>query len=308
MKKLQYIAATAAAVSTLSALAAASAQTPSAKQSGKQSATQQKSSGIQILSGAAADNLVLESTGKPVDKAAMKAREEAEAESNRAVSEGEAFLKVGKTQEAIASYGDALAITPTDGLAYRRLAEAYTASGKLNEASQTFHKVLIEGFGPGVGNGVGGSADIWAEYALVLVKTNQAAEAVQAYNNAAYLLDYEVSGPEKGQPKVKVLLPEIIVGEASAEQIPYTLERLQALADTALAHEESAFGSLKEAQAHMQEAVSLYPDSAVTHYYRGEALLGPVHSAESKAEYQKAVELGDDKTAAAAKERMSVLR
>jgi len=203
-------------------------------------------------------------------------------------------------------YQDALAITPTNGLAYRRLAEAYTASGKLDEASQTFHKVLIKGFGPGVGNGVGGTADIWAEYALVLIKTNQPAEAVQAYNHAAYLLDYEVSGPGKGQQKVKVLLPELAAAPTSPEQVQYTPERLQALADSLLAYEQQGFWSDKEVLAHAQEAAKLYPDSGVTHYYLGEVL--PPSNPGQKAAYKKAVEMGDDATVAAAKERLGVSR
>jgi tetratricopeptide (TPR) repeat protein len=107
---------------------------------------------------------------------------------------------------------------------------------------------------------------------------------------------------------MKVLLPELAAEPTSPEQVQYTPERLQALADTALAHEEKGFGSDKEAYAHTQEAVKLYPDSPVTHYYRGEVLLGPVHSAEAKAEYQKAVELGDDATVAAAKKRIEQFR
>ncbi len=55
--------------------------------------------------------------------------------------------------------------------------------------------------------------------------------------------------------------------------------------------------------AHMQEAVKLYPDSAVTHYYLGEAF--PTRTPEQKAAYQKAAELGDERTVAAAKERLT---
>jgi tetratricopeptide (TPR) repeat protein len=88
--------------------------------------------------------------------------------------------------------------------------------------------------------------------------------------------------------------------------VQYTPEHLQALADTALAHEEKGFGLNKEAIAHMNEAVKLYPDSAVTHYYLGEAF--PSRTPEQKAAYQKAAELGDDRTVAAAKERLIPFR
>ncbi len=329
MRKLQCITATAAAVSALSTFAGTLAQTPSPQHSGKPSATQRKPAGIHILSGAAADNVVLESTGKPVDKAAIKAREEREAAADQTVSEGEAYLKAGNIQAAIISYKAALDISPTDGLAYRRLAEAYSTTGKADEASRAFHKFLVEGFGPGNGNGgVGDTADEWAEYALVLVKTGQSAEAIRCYNHAASLLDFEGSKDNGGKPALKVLFPEIVLGDALPEQVEYTPERLQALADTALAHEEMGFGSNKETIAHMKEASKLYPDSAAVQYYLGEALSrsyyvfldsSPKDKAATWAAYQedkkatavaykKAAELGNDATIAAAKERLGASR
>jgi tetratricopeptide (TPR) repeat protein len=223
-----------------------------------------------------------------------------------AILHGENLLKSGHATDAVAEFQNALVYVPDDGLAYQRLAEAYTTAGKLDQASRAFHKVLVEGFGPGVGNGVGGNADVWAEYSLVLIKTNRPAEAIQMYNRAAYLLDYEDSQYHDGNPTLKVLLPEVVLGNALPGQVQYTPEHLQALADTALAHEEIGLETGKEAIAHMKEAVTLYPTSAVTYYYLGEVL--PSRTLEQKAAYQKAAELGDDRTAAAAKERLAVLR
>ena len=221
------------------------------------------------------------------------------------IAQGEALMKAGDLDAAIEVFQQMIASEPVDGLAYRRLAEAYVADSKLPKASQVFHKLLVEGFGPGIGVGAGG-ADVWAEYALVLAKTNQPAEAAQMYNHAAYLLDYEDADSHNGQPTLKVLLPEVAMEPTSPEQVPYTPEHLQALADTALSHEEMGLEHGKEAIAHMQEAVTLYPDSAVTHYYLGEVL--PSRTPEQKAAYQKAAELGDDRTIAAAKERLTQLR
>jgi tetratricopeptide (TPR) repeat protein len=222
------------------------------------------------------------------------------------IAHGEALMKVGDLSGAEDAFQQMIASEPVDGLAYRRLAEAYVADGKLPEASQAFHKFLVEGFGPGTNGGVVDDASEWAEYALVLAKTNQPAEAVQMYNHAAYLLDYEDSDSHGGQPTLKVLLPEVAMRPTSPEQVAYTPEHLQALADTALAHEEMGLEHGKEAMAHMKEAVTLYPTSAVTHYYLGEAF--PSRTPEQKAAYQKAAELGDERTAAAAKERLAVLR
>ena len=304
MKKSCFIV-TGATLSALVALAGASAQTPSSPQPAKPSANQRLPEGVKSLSGAAADDLIIDATGDTgVDKAAVKAREERYAAASQIVSEGESLLKQGRVNDAIASYKAALDITPDDGLAYQRMGEAYMAAGKWPEANRAFHKFLVEGFGEGNG-GVVNTPDEWAEYALVLAKTNQRAEAVQAYNHAAYLLDYEVAGPEKGRSKAKVLLPELSAEPTAPEQVQYTPERLQALADTALAHEEIGLENGQKAIAHMKEAVTLYPDSAAVHYYLGEVL--PSRTPEQKAAYKKAAELGDDATVAAAKERLAVL-
>ncbi len=245
--------------------------------------------------------------GTPAQRAAEAAVEAVKSQKWQAdIARGEALMKAGDLDGAVAAFQQMITYDPNDGLAYRRMAEAYAAAGKLPEASRAFHKFLVEGFGPGTNGGVGDDASEWAEYALVLVKTGQPAEAVRCYNHAASLLDFEDSENHGGKPFLKVLLPELAAEPTSPEQVQYTPERLQALADTALAHEEKGFGSFKEALAHMKEATKLYPNSAVTHYYLGEAF--PSRTPEQKAAYQKAAELGDDRTAAAAKGRLAVFR
>ena len=253
---------------------------------------------------------------------------EASENSNDAILQGEALLRQGHVNDAVAQYQSALNYEPDNGLAYQRLAEAYLVTNKLDQASQAFHKVLIEGFGPGHGSGVEGNTDIWAEYALVLVKTHQPAEAIQSYNHAASLLDYEDSENHGGKPSLKVLFPEVVIGDALPKQIPYTPERLQALANILLAHMQSGFWSYKEIKAHAQEAARLYPDSAPVQYYLAEALSGSryavldspakdkaaaqaAYEEDKKGEvaaYQKAADLGDEATAAAAKEWLKVPR
>lgn len=223
------------------------------------------------------------------------------------IARGEALMKAGDLNGAVDAFQQMIAYDPNDGLAYRRMAEAYAAAGKLPEASRAFHKFLVEGFGPGTNGGVGDDADEWAEYALVLVKTGQPAKAVQCYNHAASLLDFEDSENHGGKPYLKVLFPEVVTGDMLPVQVSYTPERLEAFADAVLAYEEIGFGSDKEAIAHMQEAVKLYPESPVTHYYQGEVLLRAGKPGAKEA-YQQAADLGDEATAAAAKERLKVLR
>ena len=241
-----------------------------------------------------------------------------------AILHGEDLLKSGHVSGAVAEFQHALDYVPTDGLAYQRLAEAYITLGKSSLASQAFHKALIED----AGSGIGGNADVWAEYALMLAKTNQPVEAIQMYNHAAYLLDYEDSQYHNGQPTLKVLFPEVVMGDSLPGQVAYTPERLQALADALLAHTQQGFWSYKEIKAHAEEAVKLYPDSAPVQYYLGEALYGSYYAVldssvkdkaaaraafqeDKKGEveaYQKAAELGDDATVAAAKEQLKRLR
>ena len=110
------------------------------------------------------------------------------------------------------------------------------ACGKLEEASQNFHKILVEGFGPGIPSGVSGNQEVWAEYALVLVKTKRHADALRAYNRAALIADYEIdqNDPSKLNAHLTVMFPEIVTGDARLDQVQYTPERLQALTDILL--------------------------------------------------------------------------
>lgn len=245
--------------------------------------------------------------GSPSQRAAEAAVEAVKTRKWMAdIAHGEALMKAGDLNGAVGAFQEVIAYMPNDGLAYQRMAEAYAAAGKLPEASWAFHKFLVEGFGPGTNGGVGDNATEWAEYAVVLGKTGQPAEAIRCYNHAASLLDFEDSENHGGKPHLKVVFPELAAEPTSPEQVGYTPERLQALADSLLAYEQQGFWSDKEVLAHAQEAAKLYPASAVTHYYLGEVL--PPSSPDKKAAYQKAAELGNNATVAAAKERLGASR
>ena len=267
--------------------------------------------------------------GTPAQRAAEAAVEAVKSEKRQQdIACGEAQMKAGDLSGAVGTFQQLIDCDPNDGLAYRRMAEAYTAAGKLPEASLAFHKVLVDSFGPGTGNGVGDTADEWAEYALVLVKTGQPAEAIRCYNHAASLLDFEDSEIHGGKPALKVLFPEVVLGDPLPEQVPYTPEHLQALADILLAHTQSGFWSYKEIKAHAQEAAKLYPESAPVQYYLGQALSGSryavldspakdkaaaqtAYEEDKKAEaaaYRKAIALGDEATVEAAKGWLKVPR
>ncbi len=245
----------------------------------------------------------------PATKAQIQQVMEKEDEAFNLVKTGDAFAQSGDWRNAQSQYQQALGLSPEHGLghqlalygliAYCR-ATGDTAKG-LDYSRQAIyhHGSAAEGF-------FENNTEKLMQFALLLNKTGQSAEATTVYNHAAYALDYQDSQYNGGKPHLKVLLPEVTVAPTLPTQVQYTSERLQALADTALAHEDMGFGSNKEAMTHMQEAVKLYPDSAVTHYYLGEAF--PSRTPEQKAAYQKAAELGDDRTIAAAKERLGISR
>ena len=92
---------------------------------------------------------------------------------------------------------------------------------------------------------------------------------------------------------------------ASPDALPYTPQRLQAMARVAIAIERGSFGS-KEAVTQAQEATRLYPESPVTNFYLGEQL-NLKQKKGAKEAYTKVATLGDDKVIAVAQERLKDL-
>ena len=139
------------------------------------------------------------------------------------------------------------------------------------------------------------------EFVLLLSKAGQKQEALAVYHRAAHLLNYQDADTNGGKPYLKVLLPKF---DGSPSAIPYTPQRLQAMARVAISIEEGAFGS-KDALPQVQEAVRLYPDSPITYFYLGKQL-DLMQKKGAKEAYQKAAALGDDKIMAAAQEELKV--
>ncbi len=236
--------------------------------------------------------------------------------SDENVKLGDADAELKNWSRSATYYQEALDIWPQNTEALYGLGRCAAATGDLAHAISYYHTAVyvpspntLNTYGTVPGDGFQtNDIEHLMQFAVLLNKAGQTAEALTVYNHAAYILDYRDSQFTGGKPFLKVMLPELAFVPASPDQVQYTAARLQALANTALAYEEKGFGSGKEATAHMREAVKLYPESPVTQYYLGEALLGPRYSTESKAAFQKAIDLGDEKTGAAAKERMKMLR
>ena len=260
-------------------------------------------------SGVLGRNRPLPGTPDPVVSAAGPAEVE---ESKYFCGEGEAQARKGNWSVAQSEYRRALNLWPESREALYGAAESAAALGDMASAVSDYRTAIYtknpsrydtahsDGFQEN-------DVKRLMQFSLALNRASQVAEAVSVYNHAASLLDYEDSQYHDGRPYLKVLLPELVAEHPLAAQVQYTSEHLQALADTALAHEESAFGSNKEAVAHMREAVRLYPDTAVTHYYLGEVLLGTgvSNGHAAKAAYAEAAQLGDEQVKAAATERLT---
>lgn len=225
---------------------------------------------------------------------------------NDLVQTGDAHLKNGDWRKAQVCFQQALEEIPQHQPALYGMAMCSLAAGNMVKAIDYSRQAIYRN-GSTTAGFYENDTEKLMHFALLLNKAGQAAEAVSVYNHAAYALDYRDSQYNGGKPYLKAVLPELVTERTLPAQVRYTPERLQALAETALAHEEMAFGSDKEALAHLRDAVKLYPDSPVTNYYLGEALLTK-DSAGAKAAYQKAAQLGDDQTAAAAKERIETSR
>ena len=261
------------------------------------------------LAGTASFQLLSSPFLSPTALARLKQKRVQENESYALVKSGDEDAKVGNWTTAENNYQQALETSPAHGLgcqlALYGLIACCRATGDTTKGLE-YSRQAIYRHGSAAEGFSENDAEKLIPFALLLNKTGQSAEAMSVYNHAAYLLDYEDSQYHGGQPTLKVLFPEVVMGEALPAQVPYTPEHLQALVDTVLAYGERGPDSKKEGLAHMKEAVTLYPDSAAVHYYLGEAL--PSRTPEQKAAYQKAAELGDDATAAAAKERLTPFR
>ena len=228
---------------------------------------------------------------------------------------GDADAELRNWPQAAAQYQDALSLWPDNPDGLYGLGQCAAAAGDLTQAV-SYYRLVIYTKAPGYSGAVPGNGfqtnDVkrLMQFVLLLGRAGQATEGVLVYNRAAFLLDYE----GEAVPVVKASLPELAMEPTRSSQVQYTPERLQALADTALAHRENDY---KMERAYIQEAVKLYPDSAVIQYYLGEALADSYyhtleHPAQDKvamtAAYKKAVDLGDDQTVAAAKERLKMFR
>ena len=229
------------------------------------------------------------------------------ADSYREAKEGDAAAEKGAWQEAEVDYRQALALVPENRQAIYGMAACAGAAG--DTATQIkYYRAAIYSSDPSRYGTVPGDGyqenDVsrLMEYALLLNKTGPAREAVSVYNRAAHLLDFD---PANGHLRELVVLPQF--GDSN-DQEAYAPRKLAAMARLAIGVEvdgHEGYGT-SESIHDFQEAMKLAPDSAEAHFYLGKYLYGK-NDPGAKAELQKAVELGDGQTAAAANEFVKLI-
>lgn len=210
---------------------------------------------------------------------------EAERKAWEAIGQGEAALKTGSPYDAISAFQDALSYEPDNGLAYQRLAEAQTVAGKLNDAAASYRTVLYKWPGKNWSGSENGDPIIHMQFAQLLQRLNQRAEALTVYQHGYQLLQLE-DAPTTTTPAHGPFPPMLTSPD-------FTPAQLEAAAVTVTAIHKFDWLGQNTALADFQHVVSLQPNSALAYYYMGQIYSGqPGHRAESDKALRKAAQLG----------------
>ena len=197
------------------------------------------------------------------------------------------MLAQGSVGAAILAFQEALTYEPADITAYRGLASCYLKLGDTQKALEAERSaVYLKGPGDTEPVIVDENTSDLLQFASLLDKMGQAAEATTIYNHAAMSLKYI-----DDKPNDVYLLP--LFGTEQG-QIAYTSAHLQALVQVGLGAFSLYTQELKPAErvVHLKEAARLYPDSPVVQSYLGDVLAGAGDAAGAKAARAQANALG----------------
>ena len=211
---------------------------------------------------------------------------------------GNVLFRQGKTEEAIAAYKTALSKSAfAAALAYEALGDLYAAIGREAEAIEAYHQIvyrvpgrdwinsygqslqaLIQPEGQDWSSSRGTDTDLLMRYALLLSKTGQHAEALQVYQ-------WGLKGLSQEDRRLFAL-------RLSARSFDRRL--FEAAAHTAIGRRNRALDIpfADAAIAEYRKALSLRSNFAPAHYLLGNALSMKGRSAEAKAAWQKAADVG----------------
>lgn len=221
------------------------------------------------------------------------AQVERQKEDYAVITRGDEALKAGDTDSAIAAFLEARQSDTESLAALIRLADAYTAAGRTEEAIAAYRQLIYPPPGQDWSHANQLSPTMQMNFSLLLLQTGQEAEALAAYRRALKTLNYDALGT----PKLKVLLPDIGPGG-----LPYSPKLLRAMVCLGLGVDSSDTEGPR-----LKEAVTLAPDSAAANYYLGKYLCAR-NKPGAKAALERAIKLGDDSTAQAANVYLSFSR
>lgn len=210
---------------------------------------------------------------------------ETERKSQEALTRGEAALKVGSLDDAMSAFQEALSYESDNGLAYQRLAEAQTAAGELTNAAASYRMVLYKWPGKNWGGSENGDPVVHMQFALLLLRLNQRAEALSVYQHGYQLLQSE-EAPTATTPAGGPLPPMLMSPD-------YTAAQLEAEVDTVIAIHKYHWVSQDLALADFQHVLRLQPDSAVSCFYLGQIYKFQTgHEADAVKAFKQAEQLG----------------
>jgi tetratricopeptide (TPR) repeat protein len=196
---------------------------------------------------------------------------------------GIALLQKGHVDEAIAHLQKALQIKPDYAEAHNNLGSALCQKGSMNEAIMHFQKALQ--IKPDY-------AEAHCNFGIALIKKGSVDEAIVHYQKALQIKpDYAEAHYNLGN----ALFKQGSVDEA----ITHYQKALQIKPDNAEAHNNlgnALFkqGSVDEAIVHYQKALQIKPDYAEAHNNLGSALCQKGNGAEAIAHFQKALQIKPD--------------
>lgn len=222
----------------------------------------------------------------PASRAAEAAAAQAKAQRWQGdISSGETLMKAGDLDGAMGVFQQVLTYDPDNGLAYQRLAEAQTAAGRLNDAAASYRFLLYKQPGKNWSDVQNGDPVIHMQFALLLQRLNQRAEALSVYQRGYQLLQSE-DAPSATSPAHGPLPPMLTSPDFTAAQ-------LETAADTVIAIHKYDWVSQDLSIADFQHVLSIRPDSAVAYFYLGQIYkFRAGHGADAVQAFHKASQLG----------------
>ena len=210
---------------------------------------------------------------------------ETERKSQEVLARGEAALKAGSLDDAMSAFQEALSYEPDNAMAYQRMAEAQTAAGKLTDAAASYRTLLYKWPGKDWSNVQNGNPVVHMQFALLLLRLNQRAEALSVYQHGYQLLQSEEAAT--ATTPVRGPLPQMLISP------DFTAAQLEAEADTVIAIHTYHWVSQSSSLADFQHVLRLQPDSAVSYFYLGQVYkFQSGHGADAVKAFRKAAELG----------------